>query len=383
MKETPPPNSTNNPLEATLRERALYKIKDELGEVGSQFLEHIFQKIRPIIKYWSYEIEEIPEINLDDFADITKKLKPIQLEFLQTVVSKLNHEQKILHAKINESYHDDVLKKVYTGLYTKYTPTATEAETSLKLVMLPGAVTLIVEDKELMAKMFPDSTTNKGFYYRPNYNNTDNWLNGRLTVVNATEGEVEETLQHEYLHFLTAMYFEKHELTPYTETEIQEKIEEKMILEEAIAMQVTSPDRDSKVLDSLRRRKQSLLIDLVRETDNSDHYHKEAAITFFRKVRNELSAYSLSEEIQDNESKLLPKKDNWLSEIEKIGHLPDKEKVVDGWRNLRQLLATCKQEGVPPKKLLPIFITSQNFTEMSKRISLLLNPKSDSANEPS
>ncbi len=267
--------------------------------------------------------------------------------------------------------HLEVLKDIFEVVHAQYKPSATEADRRLEIRILPGAVSLLVRDQELFASMFPEQSKNLGFYYPPHLNKSDNWLNGRVIVVNKSHSGALDIEKHEYLHFLNSIYFMPNELPIFSDKETNMRFQELADTNLLLELQNETGGVEPEKLARLIARKQAVQEKLENNLNESPEYFSLPAKSFFRQVRDELSAYTLTETIQTNESTLLRGGVKWRESIEKISHPLDREKIENGWSRLKPLLEQCEERKIPSRDLLPIFITSQNFEEISKRISLL------------
>jgi len=62
----------------------------------------------------------------------------------------------------------------------------------------------------------------------------------------------------------------------------------------------------------------------------------------------------------------------WSERVSQIYHTSDKKKLMEQWEKLKLVISFCAKQKITPDDVLPIFLTSQNFEQMTKRFLLFI-----------
>jgi len=106
--------------------------------------------------------------------------------------------------------------------------------------------------------------------------------------------------------------------------------------------------------------------------DVSEIYLTDEAQRLFKDVRNELSAYAVSGKFSTREDTFVSRNTTWSERVGQIDHARDRKKFMEQWEKLKLVISFCTKQEITPEDVLPIFLTSQNFEQMTKRFLLFI-----------
>ncbi len=88
-------------------------------------------------------------------------------------------------------------------------------------------------------------------------------------------------------------------------------------------------------------------------------------------MRDELSSYTIAGRFNINEDSLVSQELSWKKKVDQINYEP-KNKLIKQWEKLKIVISFCLKQNIQSEKVLPIFITSQNFDQITKRLLLFI-----------
>ncbi len=352
-------------------EGMLFSRLDEFGKVGQSLLEKLYEVYLPDTAKQDHIVEAVEGVVELSEKD-TSKLSTIQKKIFQEMISSLNQDQADLDKKIRGLSQNQLLEAAEQSLKVSLEPD------KVSIATVPGGVAVLVHDRTYFDEKFPGSETSGGFYRRSNQKS--NIFDGKIFVVDATHSSKQEILKHEYLHLITANYIDPHEIPAPLSSEARqadEKLEELNIQIAELEEEFEYADYDDianlrKQIEKLKKKSLELQKNKSEAIDKSSYFLTTEANQFFKDVRDELSAYAVSDLFSIKEDALIPRNSTWTTRLEKIQRPKDREKFILGWQKLKLVILTCIKKQVPPKSTLPIFLTSQNFDKMTKRLLLFL-----------
>ena len=386
------PNNNDNTeqgytIEISERDKRLFEILDKFGEIGKQLLLQFFDQYIP---------KTFTKDNLNGNFDITPELDNIeenlttqQKEFLASVLEQIKQDHEELTKILSEFDKDDLLLQLGEILFEQDKDKTLDSN-KMSVVVVPGGVALLIHDRDYFSKKFKKSEHVSGFYRRNIQYTKKTRLSGRIFVVDTTNVSADETFRHEYFHLLTDHYIEPHEISVdqpadyYANRKQQHQLDERRT--KLLVMQLNKQSKRSErkiyVEDSeelaIRQKMNNIeeeIVELhVKEKeiiDNSENYFSYKASRLFRDIRDELGAHAISGRFNTREETLINRNTTWYERVNQISHENDRIKFVEQWKKFKSVISFCEYFGVTPNNALPIFLTSQNFEQMTKRLALL------------
>lgn len=203
--------------------------------------------------------------------------------------------------------------------------------------------------------------------------------------MDANHSFAKEIFKHEYLHLLTAKYIEPYEIPAPVDQKILDTDRKIYNLENKIENlneemdYVEDCDAISIQLDISRIRNEIHKLKQEKRTmvAKSPSYFTESAYKLFKNVRDELSAYAVSGFFNTKEDNLVRQTETWQRRLSEVKDQTDRAKLVAQWKKLKLTINRIIQDGIQAEEVLPIFLTSQNFDQMTKRLLLFSKRRSE------
>ena len=332
-----------------------FELSENLGLAGSALLSELLEVQTP--EYFTTGRLDF-DFNFEDFAERARSfpdLNAVQKRMILNILRELQGDHLQLRAHLAGKSKIEILDEIYRikNPKTQNKMGAAEAK-KVAITVFAGAVGVLVSDRELYSKFSIDPQRMKksqGFF-GSRQEGENHFLAGRcFYVFDPDPGAdifsdkyrlaIKNTVQHEYFHFLDINYLHKNEFPIGQKStvlenvlKISDKVEDKTKLEKCYF-------RDPKL--------QSL----------------------FWEFRNELCAYSISNEIRIDENSLQTSSDFYT----RISKISGKEKNIflTQWLELKSVLSQCINQKINPRSLLPCFLASQSFDEMRIKIQKVLD----------
>lgn len=362
-------------IEVSEKERRTFEILNRFGETGRRLLSQFYDQYIP---------ETLTIDNIDGDFDITLEFDEIetlttkQREFLSSVIEQLKNDHVELMKSLRGLSKEDLLKQLYAELFPQGEKHEFDSE-RVSVSVVPGGIGVLIHDHTYFNEKFSNSESIQGLFYKrgENYSHSANFP-GRIFVVDTTNSEANSTFRHEYLHLLTDNYIEPYEITPDLPDKavpIQKEIDQLQEHVTELREEMNYVEYDDilaiqqkiggiqKRITELHRKKMEII-------DASESYLRDKTQHLFKDVRDELSAYAMSGQFNTRENTLIPRNTTWHERVDQIDHESDRKKFVNQWEKLKLIISFCKKKKVSPNDILPIFLTSQNFEQMTKRILL-------------
>jgi|GEM_PF-5896168 len=368
-------------IEVSEKEKRTFKILDKFGEIGRKLLSQFYDDYLP---------NTLTTDSLDGKFEINpklnelEKLTPKQRTFLLSVIEQLKEDHIEMMRSLRGLSKEDVLQQLHADLFVESDKHGFDSK-KVSVSVVPSGIGLLVHDRAYFNQKFPDSESVLGFYRRgEDYGHSANFP-GRIFVIDTTNPEAIATFRHEYLHLLTDNYIEPYEISlklPDEAVPIQKEINQ---LQERITE--LNEEMDYVDYDEVLAIQQEIgniqkqIAELQRRTsgiiDESERYLTDEAQHLFNNVRDELSAWAVSGKFNTREDTLVSRNTTWLLRVGQIKHVIDRKKFVDQWEKLKLAISFCAKQKLAPDEVLPIFLTSQTFEQMTKRLLLFTQERQD------
>ncbi len=389
----------NVTLEVSQRERALFKYLDELGLVATRIIEIYAPPKVLVSSNIGRELILLKERGRDEIYHIdVSALSDNQINMLTNIIKDILKDSMLIGGLDKEySTHDVLLTAWLQDSPNKNRPVSTSGVTVLKMPV-GFAIMLRTEDAakawgvhEGKDSVSGDTYKIKGLYTssteRTTYTNPFEDKIIYISVYDRSSEQINNTIMHEYIHLLTNNYIWEHQLSDSTLIDSvlskirseQDNITINMMHHRALHNHIPHIQQNqgrelSKDIKSLELTRESLDIDYIKTVQNSDSYITEGAKKMFYKIRNELVAYAYGTNIIfTDEDYLLPIGETFNDELNNLNSKSDKDKVQIGWQYCKDVLKLCTTYDIPPTKIAPILLTSQDFMQMAKRLAMYID----------
>ena len=331
-----------------------FELSENLGLAGSALLSELLEVQTP-------EYFTTGRLDFDfDFAHFTERvgsfpdLNAVQKRMILNVLRELQGDHLQLRAHLAGKSKIEILDEIYRikNPKTQNKMGAAEAK-KVAITVFAGAVGVLVSDREFYLKfsIYPQKRKKSKGFFGSRREGENHFLAGRcFYVFDPDPGEdifsnryfldIKNVFQHEYFHFLYANYLKKYEFPVGQKStvlenvlKISDKVEEKTKLEKC-------------------------------------YFHDPELQSLFWEFRNELCAYSISDQIRIDENALQTS----IDFDARIRETSSAERIIflHQWRALKLVLIECQDKKINPRILLPHFLASQSFDEMRVKIEKVL-----------
>lgn len=380
--EIPPISNKENNLkqecniEISKKEKREFAILDKFGDVGKNLLSQFYDRYLPK----TFIADSLDgDFNIDLELEGIEKLTVEQKTFLESVLEKIKYDHAELMKTLDRFDKSNLLRQLHKDLLIQ-SKDGTLDPTKVNISLVPGGIGMLINDRNYFNENFPNSEHLAGFYRRcEGYNNTSKFI-GRIFVVDATKETVVNIFRHEYLHLLTYNYIEPYELPqslPIDVVPIQKKLDQyngriAELYEETDYVEYDEVLAIQQEIGDIRKEMATLQMKKEKIIDNSESYLTDEAKDLFKEIRNELSAYAVGGEFKTREDAFFPQNTTWSEKVSQIKHEKDRIKLMEQWGKLKSVIHSCMESKVSPDDVLHIFLTSQNFEQMAKRLLLFV-----------
>ena len=357
------PEQTLSPAELKL-----FSALDNFGEVVQSILTDIYKRITP--QDFNHD-RLVFQCELQAREELRSVLTNKQQEMLDAIFQQINKDHQILQAWIKKKTRSEILDEVSKYVFQNI-PNQKLDQNKIRFISVPAGIAVLFYD-QYYQEVIKDSSL--GLYL--NTKSQGNKFSQRTLLIDADRDDFQGTFRHEFLHLLITYYIENYEIPPFISQQVQEKriiinsLEEELInlAEEFEFVQ----DADDWILIQqeiarIRSYRDYLEKQIEDEVHQTPFYYSRQASSYFRSIRNELSASALSLDLKTILQDI-------VSKDVALNNQKDKEKILKQWDALKIKIEEVLEAGFSEPDLLPVFITSQNFDQMTKRLGLLSSKK--------
>ena len=365
----------------TEEDKKYYELLDRFGNLGFQFFQSLSDKNIPN----DLSADSFETSNFDcNINNGTEDLTEMQRAFLRAFQESLISAQKELEELLAGKNKTDICVELEESF--KFGDKGTLRPEEISIVMVPGAMGILLHNRKRFETLFPYAEQTAGLYHKKRFladGHKDKYI-GRVFFVDATGKRVRETFQHEYLHQLTENHIEPYELpSRMSPKEKRMKQDADELRDKIRKLEEEMEFMDGQEFLAAQRQKERMKVqlfklekDILEELDQSPKLATEEARRLFLDMRDELAAYILSDRLVTEERALLPRNVTWEDRLQAIMHEVDKEKIKNQWYNLKSIIIGLEHRRISKENLFAIFVTSQDFETMAKRLVLLSGQQS-------
>lgn len=339
-----------------------FRALDELAEVGEEFLQNLYKRFIPRdFDRDSFDFEDFDfDVFLDKFQGKARgMIQNLRDDYKKFREMEMNREVALI------LFNDQLMKALHRDDFI--------GEVNFSLV--PGGLMVTLDDtRGLMepgvAAAYLENVMTAG---------GDEFWKDRFILINRTDDDYIENARHEYWHLLNHLYIEPNEIEiPKSKVlqvlEVKKQEINEMIEELKEELEFCDEDEVEGILQELQRfkkEKKKIKEIVLEEKKKIPFFVSDEARELFNNFRDELSAYSVCGRFCLIEDRLIPRGFKFKGFEERLSELPeeDEEKFRGQWHELKNYLSNLKGR-VSPDDYTGIFMTSQNFVEMKKRIQI-------------